>query len=216
MKQLFVRPKTFILFAGMILACTGIHGQSIYNFQYDFQDQKSAVSYHAFMLRNIDGSGLIRIRFQNAADGSDVLVETDIDEQYPVGPSGLQDTSTLLINAINPRFIVGDSKSNYTMPVFIFKYNPSTDFFEPSGVADVKNDNSTGNSFSWQLIEGAAMSKGFISQYFSEDEDFYTNFFKPVTRGLSPIEKNIRLHLLVVADTLDETIGSSCNKDMQR
>jgi hypothetical protein len=168
------------------------------------------------MLRNIDGSGLIRLRFQNAADGSDVLVETDVDEQYPMDANGMQDTATLLITAINPRFIDGDNNAKYTLPVFIFKYNASNDFFEPSGVADTKNKNSSGNSFSWQLIEAAAMSKEFISQYFSEDEDFYTNFFKPVTKGLSPIEKNIRLHLLVVADTLDETIGSSCNKDMQR
>lgn len=200
----------------MILICAVIQGQSIYNFQYNFQNQNDPAMYHTFMLRNIDGSGLVRIRYQNATDGSDILLEADIDEQYPMDPSGIQDTSTLLIKAINPRFIVGDNKTKYTLPAFIFKYNSSNDFFEPSGAADAGKVSNAANSFSWQLIEGAAMSKEFISQYFSEDEDFYNNFFRPVTRGLSPLEKNIRLHLLVVADTLDETIGSSCNKDMQR
>ncbi|HYM93072.1 MAG TPA: caspase family protein, partial [Chitinophagaceae bacterium] len=101
---------------------------------------------------------------------------------------------------------------------FIFTYNSANDFFEPAGAADLGNNNgvSSATSFSWQLIEGAAMNKDFLSQYFSVDEDFYTNFFKPVTRGLSPLEKNIRLHLLVVADTLDAEIGSSCRRDMQR
>ncbi len=215
-KHLFVRSKIFILFALMFIDCVAIYGQSIYNFQYNFQGQNSTVTYHTFMLRNIDGSGLIRIRFQNATDGTDVLVETDVDEQYPMDASGTQDTSTLLITAINPNVIIGNNQSNYTLPVFIFKYNAATDFFEPSGAVDAKNNNNHADSFSWQLIEAAAISKEFILQYFSEDEDFYTNLFKPVTKGLSPLEKNIRLHLLVVADTLDETIGSSCNKDMQR
>jgi hypothetical protein len=211
-----VNSKSLLFFSLMLTICAVIQGQSIYDFQYNLRDQNDPATYHTFMLRNIDGSGLVRIRYQNPTDGSDILIEADIDEQYPTYPSGMQDTSTLLIKTINPRFIVGDNKAKYTLPVFIFKYNPSNDFFEPSRVADAENNNNSGNSFSWQLIEGTAMSREFISQYFSEDEDFYNNFFRPVTRGLSPLEKNIRLHLLVVADTLDETIGASCNKDMQR
>lgn len=211
-----MKLKSLILFTWMIITCGMTDGQSIYNFQYHFGDQTTSLSYHTFMLRNMDGSGLIRIRIQNATDSSDVLIETDLDEQYPTNPSGVQDTSTLLIKAINPRIIMGNDKSNYTSPVFVFKYNPATDFFEPSGVLDTNNNTSAGLSFSWQLIEGAAMSKEFVSQYFSEDEAFYTNLFKPVTKGLSPIEKNTRLLLLVVADTLDETIGASCSRDMQR
>ncbi len=152
-----MKLKLLILFALMVTTCAVIHGQSIYNFQYNFQNQNDPVTYHTFMLRNIDGSGLIRIRYQNATDGSDILIETDIDEQYPMDPSGMQDTSTLLIKAINPRFIVGDNKTKYTLPIFIFKYNSSNDFFEPSSAVDAGNMSNAANFFSWQLIEGAAI-----------------------------------------------------------
>jgi hypothetical protein len=170
------------------------------------------------MLRNIDGSGLIRLRFETTADKQDVLVEMSIDEQYAIDKSGSEDTSTLVIKGISPSILVGDYKSKYTLPVFIFKHNPSTDFFDPAGVTNSQsNINMPASiSFSWQLMEGAGLNKSFVSQFFSEEEDFYTQLFKPVTRGLSPAEKNIRLYLLVVADTLDDHIGPACNRDMQR
>lgn len=211
-----MRSRQFLFFLLILLGAIAARSQSIYNIQYNFKTTSNTVNYYAFLVRNVDGSGLIRIRYQAPVAGSDILIETDIDEQYPMDASGIQDTSTLLVRAINPRFIIGDNNAKFPLPVFIFKYNAANDFFEPSGVVDQQNNNNTGNSFSWQLMEGAAMSKEFVSQYFSEDEGFYTNYFKPVTRGLSPAEKNTRMFLLVVADTLDATIGSSCNKDMQR
>jgi len=160
------------------------------------------------MLKNNDGSGLLRIRFENS-DKQDILIEMDIDEQYLLDRSGMEDANTLVVKGINPRFIMGDQRSKYSSPAFIFKYNPANDFFEPSGV-----DKSS--FFSWQLIEGIALNKPFVSQFFSEDEDLYKSFFTPLTKGLSPLEKNMRLHLLIVADTLDESIGSACAKDITR
>ncbi|MBS1921681.1 MAG: caspase family protein [Bacteroidetes bacterium] len=211
-----MKTVNYLFVATLILVSTSVRGQSIYNFQYSFINQNTSTAYHAFMLRNVDGSGLIRIRFQSSENAFDVLIEADVNEQYPTDVNGMQDTNTLLISAINPRFIMGDNKSNYTTPFFIFKYNPGNDFFEPSGITDANENNLSANTFTWQLMEGAAMNKEFISQYFSEDEDFYSSFFKPVTRSLSPVEKNVKFYLLVVADTLDKEIGASCNKDMQR
>jgi hypothetical protein len=192
--------------------------QSLYHLQYNFHDTSDSTSYHAFLVRNNDGSGLLRIRYTPANDTEDVLVEMDIDEQYAPGVTGVEDTSTLMLKSINPRILTGSSQAKYSLPIFIFKYNFSNDFFAPAGITNSQKNitMSAATYFSWQLMEGAGISKPVVSQFFGEDEDFYLNLFRPVTRGLTTVEKNTRLHLLIVADTLDETIGSSCAKDMAR
>jgi len=71
-------------------------------------------------------------------------------------------------------------------------------------------------SFVAELIGNEGLNRNFVLQFFSEDEDFYTNLFNTKTRGLTAVEKNIKLYLLIAADTLDKEIGSACSKDMER
>lgn len=213
-----MKPKLFSLLILVLSASFYSNSQSVYGFQFNFHNSNDSAAYHAFMMRNNDGSGLLRVRYQPTTSTDDVLIEMDTDEQYAIDISGLEDTTTLVIKGINPKFIMGESKSKYSPPTFIFKYNKANDFFEPStvisSISGIQVPPTT--SFSWQLVEGAALNKSFVSQFFSEDEDLYKNFFQPLTRGLSPLEKNMRLFLLIVADTLDETIGSACAKDIPR
>jgi hypothetical protein len=192
--------------------------QSIYSFQYNFQSEADKINYYAFLLKNNNGSGLLRIRFENPVTNDPVVIEMDTDEQFALDTTGNEDTTTLLLKGINPRFKAGNFKSKYTAPVFTFTYNSVTDYFDPSGVTDNERRPELPStvSFTWQLMEGAALNKNFVAQFFSEDEDFYTNLFQPLTRGLSATEKNIQFHLLIVADTLDKFIGPDCANDMKR
>ncbi|MBL0334678.1 MAG: hypothetical protein IPP73_04925 [Chitinophagaceae bacterium] len=53
-------------------------------------------------------------------------------------------------------------------------------------------------------------------QYYTPDEDFYKGFMKaaPGPIIINSRRKKIRIHLLLVGNTLEEEIGSSCEKDM--
>jgi hypothetical protein len=164
-----------------------------------------------------DGSGLLRVRYFAEKD-KDVLIETDIEEQFVPDKSGMPDTNILVLKAINPRFIVGNDKTKFNAPVFLFRINPSSGYFDPAGIAESNQDiiRSPHSFLVAELIERTTIQKNFVLQFFSEDEDFYVNLFNNNTRGLTPVEKSTRLHLLIVADTLDKEIGSSCAKDMKR
>ena len=118
-----MRARSSCLVILAFFICISSNSQSIYNFQYNFNNAGDSAIYHAFMLRNNDGSGLLRIRYETATDKQDVLIEMDTDEQYASDKSGLEDTSLLVVKSINPRFIIGDDKTKYILPVFIFKYN---------------------------------------------------------------------------------------------
>lgn len=212
-----MKPK-FLLIIVLASICIPSFSQSIYSIQYNFHQPQDSNDYHAILIRYPDGGGLLRVRYINTSTQQDILIESDIDEQNAIDDSGMEDSTTLNLKTINPRIIRGDNDLKFDPVTIVFKYNSSNDFFEPADISN--NEKNIGSpsqhSFQWQLMEGAALNKEFVSQFFSEDEDFYTNLFKPVTKGLSPLEKNIRLNLLIVADTMDASIGSSCAKDLQR
>lgn len=194
--------------------------QSVYHFQYNFHQPDDSINYHAFFVMYDDGSGLLRLRYTIPLSGEDAVIEGDIEEEPVSGNNGITDTTQTLFRAVNPRIIIGDSKIKFNLPVFLFKYNPITNFIEPAGViSSNEKQNMTVNSktsFIAELIQNEALNRNFVLQFFSEDEDFYANLFNTKTRGLSPVEKNMKMYLLVVADTLDKEIGSSCSKDMKR
>lgn len=207
-------PRFIILFL-LTFSFLQSSGQSAYNFRYKFNIPADSNSYYAFLVRYDDGSGILRIRFANRNGGEDNVVETKLDEQNPSGADGQPDTSLLLLKAVNPSYIQGNQSSAFTLPAFVFRYNPSTEFFEPTGVQPAAD---TGSFYpvNWKFLEGALLDKATVGQFFSEDDEFYTLLFKPVTRSITPAEKKIKMYLLIVADTLDKTIGSAVAKDVTK
>lgn len=194
-----------------------VNAQTAYTLTYNFKSIGDSTNYHAFLLRNDDGSGLLRIRYKVAGNTDDILVEAFTDEQIPLDKKGDPDTNLLIIKVINSSFIQNETQAKFQPPDILFRFNPLTGFFEPSGVTYFPGtEMPPGVFFKWNLLEEAALSKKIVSQFFSEDDDFYINLFKPVTRGLSAAEKNIRMHLLIVADTLDSKIGISAVLDIKR
>jgi hypothetical protein len=208
------------LFTILLLIGLTSNSQSVYYFQYNFHQSDDSIAYHAFFTRYEDGSGLLRIRFIEPPKGQDVVAEMDIDEQPVLDNNGVLDSTHTLFNSINPRIIIGDSNEKINLPSFLFTYNPANDFLEPSAVfSSVEKEKRVMNSkttFVAELISNEGLNKNFVQQFFSEDEDFFVNLFTNKTKGLTPVEKGVRLHLLVVADTLDKEIGSACAKDMRR
>ena len=206
---------TTIIFC-VCLSSTG-SSQSIYNIEYSVPSANTFTTYHGFLLRYDDGGGLLRIRYTSASNEA-IVKEMDIEEMAVVGSSGLLDSNTLLLKAINQKTIWGPGSTIFTPPFILLKYNASTDYFEPAAItfSDTKSVPPDGTSFTSSFIEREKISKAFLSQYFTEDEDFFIRYFNNNTRGLSSAEQKIRLHLLIVADTLDKAIGVSCAKDAQR
>ncbi|MEO5685483.1 MAG: caspase family protein [Chitinophagaceae bacterium] len=193
--------------------------QSVYRFQYNFHQPSDSISYNAFFIRYDDGSGLLRVRYKLPASGEDVLVETDVEENYLNDPiPAKNDTGPLFLKTVNPRFIIGNNNIRFNPPFFQFRYNARSKFYEPAAVTAVatKEAMNPRTSFTAALVEKSGLNKAFVSAFFSEDEDFYINLLKPATKGLSQAEKNTKLFLLLVADTLDKEIGPACNIDVVR
>ena len=203
---------------GMMVLYTGF-SQSVYQFKYNFHSPQDSINYNALLVSYENGSGLLRVRYEEPAISEDVVVETDVEEMVFTDEKGLEDTAKMVLKTSNPRIISGQQNITPILPIFIFSYNSGTGFIEPSGIADpfaariITNPQTT---FTSRLIENTALTKRFVLQYFNEGDDFYKELFKPVNRGLSPVEKNTKIILLAVANTLVPDIGPSGTKNLDR
>ncbi|HTE13141.1 MAG TPA: caspase family protein [Chitinophagaceae bacterium] len=211
-------PYFFSCLLGFIISFAAA-SQSVYHFRYNFHQPGDSVTCNAFFVRYDDGTGLLRVRYTSAVTGQDILIEADMEENYIADTvSAGTDTIPFFLKASNPRFIIGNNDIKFNLPFFQFRHNPVTGFYEPSGItaAETNTTMDPHTSFEATLVERSSLNKEFVAAFFSEDEDFYINLFKTSTKGLTEVEKNIKLYLLVVADTLDKEIGHSCSLDVSR
>lgn len=214
-----MRLKNFI-FLIFLQSFYCVNAQSLYYFQYNFHAPNDTVTYNAFLVRYDDGTGMMRIKYKAPSTATDMIVEMTSEETYFTDKDDIEDTTKLVLIMQHPKFITGDSNTLFTYPVFTFKSNKASGYFEPDEVSVSEKDRlMPGASFHAELLNQASLSRIFALQYFNRDDEFFVNLFKPKSRGgfnLAPDEKNIRIHLLIVADVLDTSIGNSCKMDMER
>ncbi|MBK7433964.1 MAG: caspase family protein [Chitinophagaceae bacterium] len=89
--------------------------------------------------------------------------------------------------------------------------------YEPWGVtARLADPNGLINGFDSSLLLNNAQLKSIASGYFNANEPFIANLNYTGSKALSAIEKNARVHLIIVANVNDPVIGNSCKMDMDR
>lgn len=208
--------KRILVFC-FLLAFSSLYSQSVFSVKYNFGSADST-RYYGFLVRFEDGSGLLRVRYVPLGTQTDQVMEMDLEENILLNPDGTPDANRFQMQTVNPRIIAGNPEPGFPALAILFTLNPSSDFFEPVSISSPDKKTSLAKEvfFEAQLLDRAAISQSFVRQFFSEDDDFYTRYFSSGTRGLTPLEKNIHLHLIAVADTLDKNIGPACSKDLQR
>ena len=170
-----MRIKFILLF--LLALVTGLvsSSQSVYQFRYKFSFVKDTITYRSVFIRLYDGSGIFRIRYTDPSSRRDVLIEMDAEELQGTDTAGVIDTSSLNYRITNQRTIWGTGKLKYNSLLLIYKYNPVSDFFEPSGIRPALNlSRSLQDSFLFsKLMLKQELTKKFIGGFFSEDEEYF-------------------------------------------
>lgn len=195
--------KTLCLAAFMILLVSNLKAQSIYTFQFRLQD---SVACNAFLVLQADGSGFLRYK------KADALIEQQIQETLTEPVAADEDVTDLLLAGKNSRLINGS-----TLPAnFDVLFTVNNEILTPTAitVSGSKGKQLAGSLSNIQFINNEQLNKELVLNYFSSTEIFYRNLFITSTRALSPLEKNTRIHLIIVANTNDSTVGFAANKDM--
>ena len=191
------------------------HTQTIYEFQYKFDPPMDATVYHVFFVTYDDGSGFVRVRYDDPVSMDPVVIEIGIREHYIETSPGVTDSTKLYYDAGNQVIIAGGTQVHYKTPVFRSQQNPLTKTFDPNQVVYDEGHGKwvNGTMQNMHVLSTNDLTREFILQYYTEGEDFYTNLFGDHGRGLTKEEKDTKLILLVVANINDPVIGASCMLD---
>jgi len=211
--------KTLLIFFFACNIFNYLHAQTLYEFKYSFKGENGLENYQAFMVRNEDGTGFIRVNFKDESSGKTYLVDMDMEESYDIdGKTGVTDSSLIYFTGIEPVVIAGDTSEGYDPDIYVFYRQENGEYYEPLKVYSVGEDNSIseGDFTEVKLLEATDLTEDFVEQYFFKDEEFYKNLFETSVRQLTNTEKTTTLHLVIVANTNDPDIGTSCMLDKDR
>ncbi|MEP6684649.1 MAG: caspase family protein [Parafilimonas sp.] len=211
-------PKLLLFFpAFLFFNC--LSAQTLYNLKYTFKGEDGDENYNALMVRYDDGTGFIRVNFSDAKTGAKYLVDMNMEEQYDVDDkTGVTDSSFLYFTGNEPKVISGDTSEGYDADTYVFKKEANSPYYDPLEVQSTDDDgNITEGDFTdVNLIDKDELTEDFVSQFFFKDEDFYKSLFETTTRQLSNTDKEVKLHLIIVANTNDPDIGNTCAIDKDR
>lgn len=209
-------PKYALLLL-LLLTSRASFSQTLYELSYHFGSAEAKSDFKAFILRNDDGTGLMRITFTEGEPQIRNVYEMDMQAHYGVNKDGTEDTAILIFVGLFPRQILGDAP--YVPDHFVFSIKEDG-YYEPAFVLSMDADNQDGNQTvgeldNVKLLNDADLTEELILQYFTKEDEVYQNLFTVTSRGLSPEEKKTQLHLVLVANTNDKKIGKTCVTDKE-
>ena len=196
-----------------------IKAQTVYEFNYNQQLNNTVIPTRTLFFQHEDGSGFMRIRYSDNMN-TEYLIEADLMEENVMTKEGGIDSTKMYVRAIQPRILLGKTGAKIDTPLLLFSLNKNNGFLEPEALM---NNNSIGElqinkevNFKARQLTASELSKEFFANYFQEGEEFLEAFFKNTSKDITPAEKDIQMHLILVADTTDEKIGNSCAMDVKR
>lgn len=210
-----------------ILCCVSslLSAQSIYRCTYESYNLNTGEPQmqDAFIVRFDDGTGFARIHFKDSKGNPDAIVDMDLLEvidTFKAGAANETDTIYMMLHGENPQMVRGNMQEKYPPDAFGF-LEDEEGYYVPWMVirGDMLDENSELDILHYEtaeLITDDDLTEELVLQFFNKDEEFYTSLFEVSTRPLRPDQLGSTMHLIVVADTQDEEIGPTCEKDRLR
>lgn len=212
MKQLVI-----IAFFCCRLLLNSAEGQSVYLFNYNYGSAADTTTYSCLFFGNKDGTGLLKLKYKQSLTGQDMVRELVIDSFYladqPLGGSNN--------NLVIKTRITDNDTSALLPPAFIFRPDDAGDYYEPFSVCTSPDEPVIlpGTTFTAKrFVRPDTLSREFAAGYFKKNDPFILRYFTRNDRGgsiLLPSEMNTKMHLLLVADTLDKSIGYAGKSDLK-
>ncbi|MBC7934333.1 MAG: caspase family protein [Rhizobacter sp.] len=213
-----MKTKLLIIFTALLLYGIAVKAQSIFSIKYRFTNIQDTSLYNVFLVRFDDGTGFYRVSFFDPESNDYMIVELEMEETVFKDKNGHYDETKIYFKGSDPHIIYGDKNYHYYPERFWFRLDQKTGWYEPWAVTSPDEKGTAQGRFvsAPELIEQADLTEQYVADFFLEDEEFYQSLFKVTQRSLTPAQKQARLHLILVANTEDETIGATCQLDRAR
>lgn len=206
-------PKYALLLL-LLFTCRASFSQTLYELSYHYDNNDGRGNCKAFINRNDDGTGTMRVTFVDNTTNTKNVFEMEMEEHFGVDDDGSEDTTILIFVGLNPKQVAG--KASYIADNFVFELSDAG-FYEPSFVLAVSDGDKreVGKLDEVRLLNQADLTEELVLQYYTQEDEVYQNLFTVTTRGLTSEQKKIQLHLVLVANTNDKKIGKTCVTDKE-
>jgi len=191
-----------------------LFSQSLYELNYSYGEGSELENYKAFMMINEDGTGMVRIAFTDLESGQKNIIEYVVDEFYDQEDQSLA-TQVAYVTS-EPIQIEGDI--SYPPDHFILVKNEETGYFEPSYVLSLDEETKEevqGAFVSVRLLNDEDLTEDYMKLFFVESDEEFQNLFVNEVKPITVEQKATKLHLILVANTLDKKIGRTCVIDKE-
>lgn len=212
--------KYFFLFSFLsFIGIANCNAQSVYQMQFNQLINGTPVPAYGLFFQQEEAGGFLRMRFTHPTTKEVTLLSMSLTEDYIVDTSGNMDTTKMYVLATNPEVFLGSATGQKDL-AFMFTLNNNTGEMEPAAMCtiDEKGEKTIDNNANLhaQYVAANNITKELFSAYFQEGDEFLESYFAPNTKDITPAEKNMTIHMLIVADTLEQSIGQSCAMDVHR
>lgn len=212
-----MQTKIYITCIFSLLLSYVVCSQSVYQLRYKLNTKTDTTTYAGLLFSNSDGSGFMQVKYNDTATGENRLQKLRFADGFFADKTTPGSSAVLVVNTIADSTLPG----TFTVPVLLFAEHKKTGFYEPVGVcaSETSPVMEPTASFSSTFLSEKEITRQLGAAYFSTDDEFFKSYFRPKSRGgfsLKSDERNIKMHLIIAADTKDADIGYSCQKDMKK
>jgi hypothetical protein len=194
-------------------------GQSFTQFKYEVSGEQNA-GYEGLLSILTDGTTTARIKKVGQPGENPTIFELSLTDSLPAGTA---DTRFLVDTGMADVTHLTDAQLPHR-PVFEFKA-----IKEPGGLFYTFSTLLISQNGQWEKVtnltktdyEYTDISIDLVNSFYSKDDPFYEEYFsKPrvsdlaARGGLSTTDRKRKIHLIIVADLNDPSMGASCRIDM--
>ena len=207
--------KKIILLLAFTVVCCYVKATTIYEIKYTFANTGDRI-YAAFLVRYDNNTGFMRVRY--IINGKAKVVNMDFEEvrgNYTIDGAS---NETIRFTGKNPVFILGETTDKYNPDYLWFKRLPGESTFKPWGVTSPNANGTTdqGTISNVRLLNTSDITEEYANYFFGKSEPFFVNFFHSNTSTTTTSYASNRgtIKLIMIANTNDDNIGTTCQRDI--
>ena len=212
--------KIFLAFILIFLLGPSLQAQNFWQFQWKTNKTGKVVTIDGLFVQMEDNSGFIRLSFQDEQK-TQQLAEISLHLEYLKNVSGKTDSNYLVQVLGSPKLVSGTTINILDNLCLVFKKTDPLELIVPSqsGVLDPAGRLvTTAPLLSKKPLKESMLLEPVLAKYFLKEEPLYKNYTAPKSRGGGFfVGKSIpTMHVIIVADVVDPTIGKGCKVDQTK
>ncbi len=207
----------------LLLINSDVCSQAYHYFNIEVGEEEGpSLNYFIFLGLESDGTASIRLKYIDPLSGEQKLVS----QTYADTTTSLGDSASLVTRYLTaleePLYLEGIEDSFLLQTRFLFsqKNEDGEVFYEPSGIEFLTQSSSWKkakiNDSQTFTFADLLLKRNFVQIFYQEGDPFLEYLITANSRGLNGTELKSKMYLIAVANTLDESIGSSSQKDLDK